>query len=96
MPHFVLTGVDRPGALETRMRVREEHLKGLQALYDAGRLVVAGPIRDASERPKGSVVIFEAESIEAARMLMAKDPYVREGVFESWTVDPYLVVFPKK
>ncbi len=95
MPHFVLIGRDRPGALDERLKNREEHLKGLSALDGAGKLVVAGPIRNGEDKPVGSVVIFEAESLEAARALMARDPYVRENVFASWTVEPYGVTFPK-
>jgi len=95
MPHYILTGRDRPGALDTRLRVREEHLKGLQALQDAGKLVAAGPVRNSEDKPVGTVAIFESDSLESARALMSKDPYIREGVFETWSVEPYLVVFPK-
>ena len=95
MPHFVLIGRDRPDGLELRLKNREEHLKGLSALQAAGRLVAAGPIRDGEDKPRGSVVIFAAENLEAARALMSKDPYVRENVFASWTVEPYLVVYPR-
>ena len=41
------------------------------------------------------MAIFESDSLDSAKTLMAKDPYIREGVFETWTVEPYLVVFPK-
>ncbi len=95
MPHYILIGRDRAGALDTRLRVREEHLKGLQALQDAGKLVVAGPIRNAEDKPAGTVAIFESDNLENAKTLMSRDPYIREGVFETWTVEPYLVVFPK-
>ena len=42
-----------------------------------------------------AMVVFEAESLEAARAQAAADPYVVEGVFGSHEVFETLVVFPK-
>lgn len=95
MPHFILIGRDCPDALERRLKARDEHLAGLRELENAGKLVVAGPIRNGG-KPVGTVAIFESDSLETARALMERDPYVREGVFESWSVEPYLVVLPKR
>ena len=33
-------------------------------------------------QPCGSLVVFEADSLDAARAQAARDPYVQEGVFE--------------
>ncbi len=94
MPHFILLGRDRPGCSGLRARLREEHLAGLRKLSDAGRLVVAGPMRD-GQTSVGSAVVFEAPSLEAAKTLMAADPYLRENLFEHVTIEPFLVVFPE-
>jgi len=45
----------------------------------------------ASDRdtPIGSMVIFEGESEEEIRALLAKDPYALAGLFETVTVKPW-------
>jgi uncharacterized protein YciI len=39
-------------------------------------------------------VIFEAESLDAAHAVAARDPYVVEGIFESHEVHETRVVLP--
>ena len=40
---YLIYAQDVPNSLENRLAVRPAHLARLQALRDAGRLVVAGP-----------------------------------------------------
>lgn len=94
MPLYVLIGRDGPRGAELRARHRDAHLRGLEPLDD-GRLRFAGPLRRADGSPCGSVVIFEAPDLGAARAQAAGDPYVVEGVFESWEVYETLQVFPR-
>lgn len=97
---YVITGEDAPGALETRRRVRTEHLERARHLADAGRMLVAGPcpVIDARDPGpagfSGSVIIADFESLEAARTWAAADPYVTAGVFQSWNVRPFVKVLP--
>jgi uncharacterized protein YciI len=51
-------------------------------------------LRDAGGHPRGSVIVFEADDLDAARAFAAGDPYVRQGVFESHEVFETLQVFP--
>jgi len=88
---FVMIGRDGPGAKEKRLRHRAAHLEGLQKLADAGRVTLAGPFTDRS----GSLIVFEAESLDAAKAVAEKDPYVTEGIFESYELKPFKQVFPK-
>ena len=97
---YVITGKDAPGALETRKRVRAEHLTRARQLADAGRMILAGPC-PAIDSPdpgpagySGSVIIAEFESLQDARAWIDADPYVTHGVFESWDVRPFLKVLP--
>ena len=94
MPAFVLIGYDKPGALPERMRLRPIHLESLAALERQGVLHHAGPMLDTEKKPCGSVIVFSAESLEAANALMAKDPFVVNGVFERVTVYETMRVFP--
>lgn len=82
MLSFVLIGYDKAGALPTRMAHRGQHLETLTAMERAGRLHHAGPILSDKGEPCGSVVVFSAESMEAARAVVAADPYVINDVFE--------------
>lgn len=97
---YVMIGEDRPDSLAHRLRVRRAHLARLEALHDAGRLLVAGPNPAIdSENPEaagftGSLVIAEFPSLEEARSWAAADPYVIEGVFASITVKPFKRVLP--
>ena len=97
---YVILGKDAPGSLEVRRRVRPQHLERIGALADAGRVAIAGPcpVADSPEPGpqgfSGSVIIAEFESLEAARAWVAGDPYVTQGVFESWEVRPFIKVLP--
>jgi hypothetical protein len=83
MPLFVYRGQDGPAGAELRKTVRERHLAHLQPLADAGRIRFAGPLLDENDAPCGSLVVFEADDLAAARQVAENDPYLVEGVFES-------------
>jgi len=96
MLSFVLIGYDKPGALPTRMAYRGQHLEMLTAMEFAGRLHHAGPILSDKGEPCGSVVVFSAESMEAARAVVAADPYVINDVFERTELHETKRVFPSQ
>jgi uncharacterized protein YciI len=84
---FAIIAEDRPDGLEHRMAVRPAHLEHLKALAD--RLVLAGPFLDAAGKPCGSLVIIEAADQAEAEAMAARDPYVKEALFESYQVRPW-------
>ncbi len=86
MPLFVLTCLDRPAALETRMATREKHLAYAR---DSGVVRAAGAFLGADGQPEGSMIIVETADIEAARAFGAGDPYAVAGVFASTEVRPW-------
>jgi len=85
MPLFALIGRDGPESPERRKRHRPAHLENLRPLARAGRVRFAGPLLEAGA-PIGSLVVFEAPSLEDARAFAASDPYVVHGVFASHEV----------
>jgi hypothetical protein len=91
---YVLIGRDGPDGLAKRKVHRDAHLANLRPHAEAGRIVYAGPLLDGAEQPCGSVVVFEAESLDAARRFAARDPYVALGVFTSHEVFATKQVFP--
>jgi uncharacterized protein YciI len=94
VPLFVLYGLDAAPSLPLRMTHRPAHLAGLQALDREGRLRFAGPMLDDAGNPCGSVVIFEARDLAAARALVSADPYLVHGVFASHELRELRQVFP--
>lgn len=94
VPLYVLIGRDGPRGAALRRAHREAHLRNLEPLARSGRVRFAGPLRDAAGDPRGSVVVFEATDLDAARSVAAGDPYVLEGVFESHEVFETAQVFP--
>lgn len=96
MPLYVIIGHDGPDALARRPEVRPRHLEHLRPLDRAGRVLIAGPLfADDEKTPRGSMIVLEAASLEEARALAARDPYVVEGVFARHEVLPFTRVFPE-
>lgn len=98
---YALYGEDHPLSLEKRLAVRPAHLERLQALQDAGRLLLAGPL-PAIDSPDpgpagfaGSLVVAEFASQDEAEAWLAADPYVSAGVFARTWARPFKQVFPR-
>lgn len=97
---YVINGEDVPNSLEKRVAVRPEHLKRIQALQEAGRLILAGPYPAIdSQNPgtagfSGSLIVAEFESLEAAQAWADTDPYVSAGIYRKVTVKPFKKVLP--
>jgi uncharacterized protein YciI len=95
MPLFAFIGHDGPGGPDGRKRHRPAHLAGIEKLDAAGRVRHAGPLLDESGAPIGSLVLFEAASLDEARAVAAADPYVVQGIFARHEVHETRVVFPR-
>jgi hypothetical protein len=91
---FVLIGRDGVQGAALRKLHREAHLANLHPLAEQGRVVYAGPLLDDAGAPCGSVVVFHADSLAAARAFAATDPYVVHGIFARWEVLASKQVFP--
>lgn len=97
---YAIIAEDVEGSLERRLAARPKHLERLNALKDAGRLVLAGPhpaIDSADPGPagfSGSLVVAEFDSLEAARAWADADPYVEAGVYGRVVVKPFKKVLP--
>lgn len=97
---YVIDARDGQDVLERRMQARPRHLERLNALRDAGRLLLAGPCPaiDADDPGpagfSGSLIVAEFESLEDARAWAQADPYVEAGVYASVEVRPFRQVLP--
>lgn len=81
---YAMIAKDAPGALQTRLDTRPVHLEHLNSL--GKKLVFAGALLNADEKPEGSIVVFEAADLAEAEALAAADPFVPAGVFASYEV----------
>lgn len=93
MPLYAITARDKQDGLALRQRVRPAHLAHLDSLGDT--LVLAGPFQDEDGRSTGSFVVIEAPDLETAETLFARDPFVAEGVFESYEVSRWAMTINK-
>ena len=97
---YAIEGHDGDEVLERRTQARAAHLARLQALQDAGRLLLAGPCPaiDAEDPGpagfSGSIVIAEFASLEEARAWADADPYCAAGVYARVEVRPFRKVLP--
>lgn len=97
---YAIEGHDGADVLAQRMAARPAHLARLEALLEAGRLLLAGPCPAVdAEDPgpagfSGSIVIAQFESLEAARAWADADPYVAAGVYTRVDVRPFRKALP--
>ncbi|WP_343116362.1 YciI family protein [Ostreiculturibacter nitratireducens] len=76
---FAVVCRDKPGHLQVRLDTRSEHLAYIK---ETGIVEMAGPLIEGGEMC-GSLIVLEADSIEAARAWAAGDPYAKAGLFEN-------------
>ncbi len=97
---YAIISQDIPDSLERRLAARPAHLQRLEALRDAGRLVLAGPhpaIDNENPGPagfSGSLVVAEFGSLADAQAWADADPFAMTGVYEKVTVKPFKKVLP--
>lgn len=89
--YFAVWATDHPGMLEVRLRVREAHRARLR---DPGahpvRVLLGGATLDEGGRQmNGTLLVLQAEDIDAVHRFVADDPYVREGVYNTVEVRPW-------
>ncbi|MFQ5417293.1 MAG: YciI family protein [Gaiellales bacterium] len=94
MPFFAFIGYDGPRGGELRPEHRPAHIEGLKGLAAADRIRHAGPLIGEEGTPIGSLIVFEADDLEAARAIAEGDPYVTRGIFDRWELHETRVVFP--
>lgn len=95
MPLFAFIGHDGPRGRELRKLHRPAHLEHWSSLVGAGRVRFGGPLLDEHGAPRGSVLLFEAESAAAARAQAEADPYLTRGIFERYELFETRQVLPE-
>lgn len=77
------------GALERRMKVREDHLQKIDDLKKTGEFLFGGAILDDSGKMIGSMILYEFPDRAALDEKLKDEPYVTEGVWKKIEIKPF-------
>ncbi len=97
---YAIIATDIENTLSKRLQARPDHLARLQALKDAGRLILAGPhpaidSNDPGDAGfSGSLVVAEFTTLADAQSWADADPYIKAGVYDQVIVKPFKKVLP--
>jgi hypothetical protein len=82
MPHFLVFGLDHPPhSMAARDAARAEHRA--YVMENDSPIRLAGAMIDADDNQCGSIYSFEAESAEQVQEWLAREPFVKGGIYES-------------
>jgi uncharacterized protein YciI len=87
---FVVTAIDKENSLPLRLATRDAHFAYAR---ETNVIRIGGPFLNAKEEMAGSLIIFEAENLDAAKKWHANDPYVKAGLFAHSDVRPWKLTF---
>ncbi|HEX4301976.1 MAG TPA: YciI family protein [Rhizomicrobium sp.] len=87
---FVITAIDKDNSLPLRMATRDAHFAYAK---ETGVIRLGGPFLSPGDEMAGSMIIFEAADLAAAKAWHAGDPYVKAGLFAHSDVRPWKMTF---
>ncbi|HWD26452.1 MAG TPA: YciI family protein [Rhizomicrobium sp.] len=87
---FAMIAIDKPNSLALRMATREAHFAYAR---ETGVIRLGGPFLDDNADMAGSLILFEAEDLAAARAWHEGDPYKKAGLFAQSEVRPWKATF---
>jgi uncharacterized protein YciI len=89
--YYAVWATDRPGMLQARLQAREAHRARLREPgAHAVKVVAGGPtLSEVDASMNGSLLVIEADSIEAVRRFIAEDPYALAGVYACVDIRPW-------
>jgi uncharacterized protein YciI len=73
----------------TIAKARPAHREYLTGLMEQGKLVISGPFAGDG----GAILVYEAENPEQVETMITEDPFAIHGVFLSWEIRAWNVVF---
>ena len=97
---YAILSDDATNSSPLRASARQPHLARLEALQEAGRLILAGPhpaidsVDPGIAGFTGSLVIAEFDSLDEATTWANADPYMEAGVYSKVVVKPFKHVLP--
>ena len=91
MKTYIITCLDKKNSLKKRLANRDLHLKYLKSLKN--KLILAGPILNKNNKPKGSVLILKFQNKFELNDFLKNDPYSKVDLFETVNVEIFKRVF---
>ena len=89
MKHFLLMYDLAPDYMERRGQFRDAHLTMAWAAHGKGELLLGGALADPADQ---ALLLFAGETAEVAEKFARQDPYVINGVVQSWKVRQWTTV----
>ena len=91
MKTYIITCFDKKNSIKKRLANREFHLKHLKSLKN--NLILAGPILNKTNKPKGSVLILKFQNKFELNNFLKNDPYSNAGLFQTVNIEIFKRVF---
>jgi uncharacterized protein len=93
---FIVIAKDKPNASENRSKARNAHLQKASEAYAASILHLGGALLKSEHgegvtNMSGSVLLYEADSIEQVREWVQKDPYTLGNVWGDVEIHPFKI-----
>jgi uncharacterized protein YciI len=77
------------GALERRLKVREDHLNKIAILKKEGEFLFGGAILDDTGKMIGSMIVYEFPDRQSLDAKLKDEPYITEGVWKKVEIQPF-------
>jgi uncharacterized protein YciI len=77
------------GALERRMKVREDHLNKVAGLKKAGEFLFGGAILDDGGKMIGSMIVYEFSDRQSLDAMLKEEPYITGDVWKKVDIQPF-------
>ncbi|MFM0503204.1 MULTISPECIES: YciI family protein [Paraburkholderia] len=78
---FAVIARDHPDSTALRAQTKARHSAHLDAAAEGLRVLQTGPLLDEKGAEVSSLLILEADAIEAVQAFMKADPYAQAGLF---------------
>ncbi|GEO22727.1 YciI-like protein [Cyclobacterium qasimii] len=89
MKYYMLTYLLVDDYMDRRGDYRREHLELADDFYKKGLLLMGGALSRPTDK---AVLIFRSEIVSAVESFVKEDPYVKNGLVESWDIREWSVV----
>jgi uncharacterized protein YciI len=77
------------GALERRMKVREDHFDRINMLKKSGEFLFGGAILDEKGKMTGSMIVYDFPDRQSLDDNLKDEPYLTGGVWEKIEIKPF-------
>jgi uncharacterized protein len=86
--HFAVMAWDVADSAPIRAAARDHHFSHIELVID--KVAVAGPLKDADGAIIGSLVVLDVADAAEAEAVLRSDPYFVAGVWDRWTIHPFV------